>query len=69
ADPDHAVSSTIFPLVPGDDAADAADMLATLSPAIKEEGFNSVYEYITNNPYSSTWLRPDAGLLVVFVSD
>ena len=43
--------------------------LATLSPAIKEEGFNSVYEYITNNPYSSTWLRADAGLLVVFVSD
>ena len=69
ADPDYAVNSTIFPLVPGDDAADAADMLATLSPAYKEEGFNSVYEYITNNPYSSTWLRPDAGLLVVFVSD
>jgi hypothetical protein len=55
--------------VPGDDAADAAAMLATLSSAYKEEGFNSVYEYITNNPYSSTWLRPDAGLLVVFVSD
>ena len=69
ADPDHAVNSTIFPLVPGDDAADAAAMLATLSSAYKEEGFNSVYEYITNNPYSSTWLRPDAGLLVVFVSD
>ena len=69
ADPDYAVNSTIFPLVPGDDAADAAAMLATLSPAYKEEGFNSVYEYITNNPYSSTWLRPDAGLLVVFVSD
>ena len=69
ADPDHSVNSTIFPLVPGDDAADAAAMLATLSSAYKEEGFNSVYEYITNNPYSSTWLRPDAGLLVVFVSD
>ena len=44
-------------------------MLNRLSMAVLEEGFNSVYEYITNNPYSSTWLRPEAGLLVVFVSD
>jgi len=44
-------------------------MLATLTSAPYEEGFNSVYEYIVNNPYASTWLRPDAGLLIVFVSD
>jgi len=69
ADPRNAVTSTEFPLVPGDDIDDAAAMLATLHSAPFEEGFNSVYDYINLNPYSSTWMRPDAGLLVVFVSD
>ncbi len=69
ADPRDAVVSTEFPLVPGDDIDDAAAMLATLHSAPFEEGFNSVYDYINLNPYASTWMRPDAGLLVVFVSD
>ena len=69
AAPTHSVTNSEFPLVPGDDAADAADMLNTLRTAHREEGFNATYEYIVNNPYSSTWMRPDAGLLVVFVSD
>ncbi len=69
ADARKAVLSTEFPLVPGDDIDDAAAMLATLTSAPFEEGFNSVYDYINHNPYSSTWMRPDAGLLVVFVSD
>ena len=69
ADPDRAVTSNVFPLVPGDDVDDAAAMLATLTTAPYEEGFNSVYQYMNNNAYSSTWMRPDAGLLVVFVSD
>ncbi len=69
ADARKAVLSTEFPLVPGDDIDDAAAMLATLVSAPYEEGFNSVYDYINHNPYSSTWMRPDAGLLVVFVSD
>ncbi len=69
ADPRDALASNEFPLVPGDDIDDAAAMLATLTSAPYEEGFNSVYEYINNNPYSSTWMRSEAGLLVVFVSD
>lgn len=69
ADPSRAVTSNEFPLVPGDDIDDAASMLATLTSAPKEEGFNAVYQYINHNPYSATWMRPDAGLLVVFVSD
>jgi hypothetical protein len=69
ADPTKSVLSTEFPLVPGDDIDDAATMLATLTTAPWEEGFNSVYSYVNHNPYSSTWMRPDAGLLVVFVSD
>lgn len=69
ADPTHSITSTEFPLVPGDDIEDAEDMLNTLRTAHREEGFNATYEYIANNPYASTWMRPDAGLLVVFVSD
>ena len=69
ADPSRSVTSTEFPLVPGDTVADAENMLNTLTSAPYEEGFNSVYEYMTSNPYSSTWMRPEAGLLVVFVSD
>ncbi len=69
ADPTKSVLSTEFPLVPGDDIIDAEAMLGTLIMAPWEEGFNSVYQYINHNPYSSTWMRADAGLLVVFVSD
>lgn len=69
ADPTRSVLSNEFPLVPGDDIVDAEAMLSTLTSAPWEEGFNSVYEYINHNPYSSTWMRPEAGLLVVFVSD
>jgi hypothetical protein len=69
ADPTDSVVSTEFPLVPGDDVADAEGMFNTLPMGPWEEGFNSVYEYINHNPYSLTWMRPDAGLLVVFVSD
>ena len=69
ADPSRAVLSNEFPLVPGDTAADAEAMLNTLTSAPYEEGFNAVHDYMTINPYSSTWMRPEAGLLVVFVSD
>lgn len=69
ADPTKSVISNEFPLIPGDTVADAEAMLSTLTMATLEEGFNSVYQYMSNNPYSSTWMRPDAGLLVVFVSD
>ena len=34
-----------------------------------EQGFDASYEYIINNPYAPTWMRHDAALLVVFVSD
>jgi hypothetical protein len=34
-----------------------------------EQGFDAVHDYIVSNPYASTWMRSDAALLVVFVSD
>ena len=68
-DPSRAVLESQFPLVPGDDVLDAEAMYSAMGRGGMEEGFDAVYEYIINNPYAATWMRPDAGLLVVFVSD
>ena len=68
-DPARAVLESQFPLVPGDDVLDAEAMYSAMGRGGREEGFDAVYEYIVTNPYSSTWMRADAGLLVVFVSD
>ena len=68
-DPSKAVLESQFPLVPGDDILDAEAMYSSMGRGGFEEGFDAAYEYIVNNSYSSTWLRPDAGLLIVFVSD
>jgi hypothetical protein len=68
-DPARAVLENQFPLVPGDDIFDAESMYTSMGRGGREEGFDSVYEYIINNPYAATWMRPDAGLLVVFLSD
>ena len=68
-DPSRAVLENQFPLVPGDDILDAEAMYSSMGRGGFEEGFDAVYEYIINNSYSGTWMRPDAGLLVVFVSD
>jgi hypothetical protein len=58
-----------FPLVPGDDAAAAESMMNTVVNGSYEAGFDATYGYIMHNPYSQTWMRPDAALLIVFVSD
>jgi len=68
-DPGAASIESQFPLVPGDNIADAVDMYNAMGRGHREEGFDAAYEYIVNNSYASTWLRPDAALLVVFVSD
>lgn len=68
-DPAKASIEAQFPLVPGDDIDDAMDMYTAMGRGHREEGFDAAYEYIMNNPYASTWMRPDAALLVVMVSD
>ena len=68
-DPSKAVTESQFPLVPGDDIDDAMDMYNAMARGPYERGFDAAYDYIINNPYSSTWMRPDAALLIVFVSD
>ena len=68
---DYRFSETIseFPLIPGDTAADAEDMLNIVISGAYEAGFDATYGYLMNNQYAQTWLRPDAALLIVFVSD
>jgi hypothetical protein len=68
-DPNQAAIESQFPLVPGDDVLDASAMYAAMGRGPLEHGFDAVYTYITTNPYASTWMRSDAALLVVFVSD
>jgi len=58
-----------FPLVPGDDVQDAWDAYAQSGNNAREAGFDSIYSYIEENLYNQTWLRNDAALLIVFVSD
>ena len=57
---------------PLDAVADAIalfDLVAAVG-APYEKGFAAVYEYLTEpGSYSFSWMRPDAALLVVFVSD
>ena len=68
-DPSSASTEAQFPLVPGDDITNAEAMYNAMGSGAREEGFDAAYEYIINNPYASTWMRPDAALLIVFVSD
>ena len=68
-DPSYASIEAQFPLVPGDDIVDAENMYNSMGRGHREEGFDASYEYIVNNEYAQTWLRYDAALLVVFVSD
>ena len=63
---------TMFPLVPGDTVADAEAAYTGLTGppfAHREAGFDALHSYLTLNSYNQTWLRDDAALLVVFVSD
>jgi hypothetical protein len=58
-----------FPLVPGDSVQDAWDAYNNTGNHGLEAGFDALYSYLIENSYNQTWLRPGAGLLVVFVSD
>ena len=68
-DPDEVITESQFPLVPGDNITDAEDMYDLMARGSDEEGFDSILAYMETNPYAASWMRPDAALLVVFVSD
>ena len=56
-------------MVPGDTVQDAWDAYNNTGNYGLEAGFDALYAYLIENSYNQSWLRPDAGLLVVFVSD
>ena len=58
-----------FPLVPGDTPEDAKAMFYSMTGGVYEQGFDAVETYMLHNPYATQWMRHDAALLVVFVSD
>lgn len=67
--PSESVGNTSFPLLPGDTYIDALSMFSNNVTHGMELGFESVYQFMTNNAYALSWMRDDAALLVVFVSD
>ena len=69
ADPRISVNDSDFPLLPGDGASDATAEYSSSVTGAYEQGFEAVYEYIENNPMAASWMREDASLLIVFVSD
>ena len=69
ADWRYAENVTEFPLLPGDTPEMAETMYNNVMSGAFEAGFDASYGYIMNNSYAQTWLRPDAAMLVVFVSD
>ena len=56
-----------FPLLFGDTEQDAMTMLQYTGGS-REEGFKAFHSYYTGN-YAHNWMRPEASLLVIFVSD
>ncbi len=68
-DPTMVLYDQQFPLVPGDTLVDAQTMYSYMAKGTLEEGFAAIMTYIDQNPYAQTWMRDDAALLVVFVSD
>jgi len=60
---------TTFPLTRGDTITEALNMYSLLPFDAGEEGFSAVQNYIMFDAYAATWMRYDAAILVVFVSD
>ena len=58
-----------FPLLPGDSASDAQSSLNNNVSGHREGGLESVHKFTTENIDALQWLRHDAALLIVFVSD
>jgi len=65
----YVTQATTFPLTQGDSYKDALNMYSQLPGDGGEAGFAALQNYILNDSYAQTWLRREAALLVVFVSD
>jgi len=67
--PPHVHTDAQFPLVPGDTLSDAQAMFHNMKNGHYEMGFDALEAYLYHNPYANQWMRNEAALLVVFVSD
>ena len=67
--PHENVTSHSFPLLPGDDYSDAITMMTQNVQGQQEYGFQSLRRFIEENEFAQQWMRDDAALLTVFVSD
>ena len=65
----YITQSTAFPLTQGSTYKDALNMYSQLPNDGGESGFSALQNYVLNDSYAQTWLRREAALLVVFVSD
>ena len=63
------IQPTTFPLTRGDTITEALSMYNLLPYDGGEAGFAAVQNYMTFDTYATTWMRYDAAILVVFVSD
>lgn len=68
-DPTESAQNQTFPLVMGDDYTTAMNNLSWIGSPGREQGFSAFQSYYLDNPYSQTWMRHSASLLVIFVSD
>ncbi len=69
ASPPQVLNEQQFPLVPGDTVVQATTMYQSVTTGHYEAGLEAAMNYMDSNTYAHTWMRPDAALLVVFVSD
>ena len=69
ADPNRAYSLSSFPILPGDSLSTVQSHLQNNISGHYEKGFDAVKRYVQNNSDAQNWMRADAALLIVFVSD
>jgi hypothetical protein len=58
-----------FPILPGDSLMVAQEHLLNNVVGFTEEGLDAVKTFMSQNQDALQWMRPDAALLIVFVSD
>ena len=58
-----------FPILPGDSLMVAQEHLLNNVVGFTEEGLDAVKTFMSQNQDAQQWMRPDAALLIVFVSD
>lgn len=68
-DPNRAHSLSSFPILPGDSLSAVQSQLQNNVAGYYEKGMDAVKRYIQYNQDAQNWMRQDAALLIVFVSD